>query len=108
MTSDWMFVDVQSCFNGALALEPAAALPEAGGGPRHFLCMLKSILVLMGLDLDHAEFGTEGRVRGKGRSVHQQELCCRLVLLLVSSALQLQASGVTASDCEVQIYNFTF
>ena len=77
MTSDCMFGCVQPGFNGALASEPAPTLPDAAGGQRHFLCVLKFILALMALDVDHAEFVTEGRTRGKGR-FHQRRggWCC--------------------------------
>ena len=109
----------QRRFDRALASEPAATLPEAGGGQRQYRCFKKTNSAL--LSAATAAFRTPAGFKGKVNLVHIQSAAlaggvaigsaatlalqtkCHqrqqwlLMLLVASSALQ--APGVKASHC---------
>ena len=60
----------QRRFDRALASEPAATLPEAGGGQRHYRCFKKTIPAL--LSAATAAFRTPAGFKGKVNLVHIQ------------------------------------
>lgn len=60
----------QPSFNGALASDPAASMPEAGGGQRQFLCVMNTILALLGASV--AAFASSSAFSGKFNMVHIQ------------------------------------
>lgn len=61
---------LQPSFNGALASDPAALMPEAGGGQRQFLCVMNTILALLGSSI--AAFASSSAFSGKFNMVHIQ------------------------------------
>lgn len=65
-----MFACLQPSFNGALASDPAAIMPEAGGGQRQFLCVMNTIMALLGASL--AAFAASAAFNGKFNMVHIQ------------------------------------
>ena len=64
------FPVVQPSFNGALASNPAASMPEAGGGQRQFFCVMNTILALLGAAI--AAFASSAAFNGKFNMVHIQ------------------------------------
>ena len=61
---------VQPSFNGALASDPAAIMPEAGGGQRQFFCVMNTIMALLGAAI--AAFASSAAFNGKFNMVHIQ------------------------------------
>ena len=61
---------MQPSFNGALASDPAASMPEAGGGQRQFLCVMNTIMALLGAAI--AAFASSSAFDGKFNMVHIQ------------------------------------
>ena len=64
------FLVMQPSFNGALASDPAASMPEAGGGQRQFLCVMNTIMALLGAAI--AAFASSSAFDGKFNMVHIQ------------------------------------
>ena len=65
-----LFACMQPSFNGALASDPAAIMPQAGGGQRQFLCVMNTIMALLGASI--AAFAASSAFNGKFNMVHIQ------------------------------------
>lgn len=63
----WLF---WPSFNGALASDPAAIMPGAGGGQRQFFCVMNTIMALLGAAI--AAFASSAASNGKFNMVHIQ------------------------------------